>query len=166
MKPEDLEYFNRFLREFQEETDRGAALVGAALLDQQLLDLLSSHLLDKKQSRELLQGGTAPLGTFSARIKASYCLGLLTDLEHRELQLIRKVRNEFAHHVHGLAFQTERISGLCSQFYDRMPDAEEKEIERSVRTRYIDAVIFNSLALWYRPQHALKFKAEQQNWPY
>ena len=166
MKPDDLEYFNKFLMEFQEETDRGAALVGAALLDEQLLELLSSHMLDKKQSKELLQGGTAPLGTFSARIKAAYCLGLLTDLEYRELQNIRKVRNEFAHQVHGLAFEAKKVSALCDQFYDRMPDAKEKGIERSMRARYIDAVLFTSLALWYRPQHALKFKAEQRQWPY
>ena len=113
MREEDLEYFSGFLKEFQAETDRGAALVGAALLDKQLHDLLRSHLLDKKESLELLEGGSAPLGTFSARIKASYCLGLITDLEHRELQLIRKVRNEFAHQTHGLTFQNEKIASLC-----------------------------------------------------
>lgn len=166
MKPEDLEYFSKFLKEFQDETDRGAALVGAALLDEQLLALLKSHFLKKKQSIELLEGGTAPLGTFSARIKASYCLGLITDLEHKELQLIRKIRNEFAHHVHGLGFEDDAITTLCNNFYDRMPDAKEKGIPRSSRARYIDSVIFTSLALWYRPQHATKYKAEQREWPY
>lgn len=166
MKPEDLEYFSKFLKEFQGETDRGAALVGAALLDEQLLELLKSHLLKKKQSKELLEGGTAPLGTFSARIKASYCLGLITDLEHKELQLIRKVRNEFAHHVHGLSFKDDAITSLCNNFYVRIPDAKEKGILRDSRARYIDSVIFTSLALWYRPQHAGKYKAEQREWPY
>lgn len=166
MKPEDLEYFSKFLKEFQAETDRGAALVGAALLDEQLLELLKSHLLKKKQSKELLEGGTAPLGTFSARIKASYCLGLITDLEHKQLQLIRKVRNEFAHHVHGLSFGDDAITALCNNFYDRMPDAKDKGIPRDARARYIDSVIFTSLALWYRPQHAEKYKAEQREWPY
>lgn len=166
MKPEDLEYFSNFLKEFQGETDRGAALVGAALLDQQLLELLTSHFLKQKPTKELLEGGTAPLGTFSARIKVAYCLGLVTDLEHKELQLIRKVRNEFAHHVHGLTFEDEKITSFCSQFYDRMPDAKEKGITRSARMRYIDAVLFTSLALWYRPRYAEKYKAEQREWPY
>lgn len=166
MKPEDLEYFSKFLKEFQAETDRGAALVGVALLDEQLLELLKSYLLKKKQSKELLEGGTAPLGTFSARIKASYCLGLITDLEHKELQIIRKVRNEFAHHVHGLSFADDAITALCNNFYDRMPDAREKAVFRDARARYIDSVIFTSLALWYRPQHAEKHKAEQHEWPY
>jgi mannitol operon repressor len=164
--PKDLEYFSGFMKEFQDETDRGASLVGAALLDKQLLDLLHSHFLDKKESKELLEGGSAPLGTFSGRIKASYCLGLITDLEHSELQLIRKIRNEFAHQTHGLAFQNEKIASLCSHLRDRMPDAGEKGIERTIRAKFIDAVLFTSLALWYRPQHADEFKAKQRQWPY
>ena len=166
MLPEDLQYFSSFLQEFQDETDRGAALVGAALLDKQLLDLLRSHVLDKKESAELLEGGSAPLGTFSARIKVSYCLGLITDVEHRELQLIRKVRNEFAHQTHGLTFQDGKIASLCSNLRDRMPDAKEKGIERTTRTKFIDAVLFTSLALWYRPRYAAEFKARQREWPY
>lgn len=166
MREEDLEYFSGFLKEFQAETDRGAALVGVALLDKQLHDLLRSHLLDKKESLELLEGGSAPLGTFSARIKASYCLGLLTDLEHRELQLIRKVRNEFAHQTHGLTFQNEKIASLCGNLLDRMPDAKENGIERPIRVKFIDSVLFTSLALWYRPQHAAGVKAKQRQWPY
>lgn len=166
MHQADLDYFSGFLKEFQNETDRGAALVGAALLDKQLLDLLKSHLLKKKESSELLEGGTAPLGTFSARIKACYCIGLITDLEHKELQLIRKIRNEFAHHTHGLTFQAEKVAALCGQLHDRMPDAKEKNIERTVRAKYIDAVIFTSMALWYRPQHAGKYKVGQREWPY
>ena len=166
MRPEDLEYFSDFLKEFQDETDRGAALVGAALLDKQLFDLLRSHFLDKKESVELLEGGSAPLGTFSARIKASYCLGLISDLEHGELQLIRKVRNEFAHQTHGLIFQNEKVISLCGNLRDRMPDAKEKGIERTTRAKFIDAVLFTSLALWYRPQHAAEFKARQRQWPY
>jgi len=162
----DLDYFSGFLKEFQNETDRGAALVGAALLDKQLLELLKSHLLENKESTELLEGGSAPLGTFSSRIKACYCLGLLTEQEHRELQLVRKIRNEFAHQTHGLTFQEEKIVSLCGHLHDRMPDAKEKGIERTIRAKFIDAVIFTSLALWYRPQHAKQFKAQERAWPY
>lgn len=166
MLPEDLEYFSCFLKEFQDETDRGAALVGAALLDKQLHGLLLSHFLDKKESLELLEGGSAPLGTFSARIKVTFCLGLITDLEHGELQLIRKIRNEFAHQPHGLTFQNGKISSLCGNLRERMPDAKERGIERPIRSKFIDAVLFTSLALWYRPQHAANLKAKQQRWPY
>jgi mannitol operon repressor len=41
----DFEDFSAFLREFQSETDRGAALVGAALIDQKLADTLRSFFV-------------------------------------------------------------------------------------------------------------------------
>ena len=166
MDEADIAYMSEFLKEFQEETDRGAALVGAALLDQQLLKILKSHFLDKKESLDLLEGGSAPLGTFSSRIKACYCLGLISELEHKELQLIRKIRNEFAHQTHGLESQTEKVASLCKNLFDRMPDAAERGIKRSVRHKFIDAVNFTSLALFYRPSYVEQFKAQQRKWPY
>jgi hypothetical protein len=45
VRDEDVEYFSQFLGEFQGETDRGAALVGAALIDERLHRLLESILL-------------------------------------------------------------------------------------------------------------------------
>jgi len=78
MWPEDREYFAEFLKEFQEETDRGAALVGAALIDTRLERLLCSHLLSTPVAQELVTGGNAPIGPFSSRIKMSYALGLIT----------------------------------------------------------------------------------------
>ena len=160
MRPEDIEYFSVFLKEFQAETDRGTALVGAALLDKQLHDLLRSHFLEKKASSELLEGGFAPLGTFSARAKVTYCLGLITDYEYRELQLIRKVRNVFAHQTHGTTFQNAAVASLCGKLHAFMPEP------RTSRLKFIDSVICTSLALWYRPEYAADLKAKQRQWPY
>jgi mannitol operon repressor len=68
MEDEDVDYVSAFLKEFQEESDRGAALVGAALLDARLVRLLLSHMLPGKVASELVNGRNAPLGAFSARI--------------------------------------------------------------------------------------------------
>jgi mannitol operon repressor len=69
MQQEDVDDFNAFLKEFQAETDRGAALVGAALLDERLRDMLMAFFADRKVGAELLDGGLKPLGSLSARIK-------------------------------------------------------------------------------------------------
>ncbi len=50
MREEDLKYFSEFLKEFQEETDRGAALVGAALIDDRLGRLLKAHFVECKDA--------------------------------------------------------------------------------------------------------------------
>jgi DNA-binding MltR family transcriptional regulator len=164
MREKDLKYFSSFLEEFQRETDRGAALVGAALIDERLEQLLHSHFVECKQTGEILNGGNAPIGTFSARIKLSFCLGLITELEFKEIEIIRRVRNEFAHKVHGLTFNDQRVHDLCQNLKANTPD--QKRFNGDPRQLYINSVILTSLALWYRPEYAAPFKAEMKEWDY
>jgi hypothetical protein len=164
LREEDVKYFSEFLKEFQGETDRGAALVGAALIDERLERLLSSHFLDCKESKDILNGGNAPLAAFNARIKTAYCLGLITELEYKECEIIRKVRNEFAHKVHGLTFQDDRVRNLCSNLKANTPDG--KRFGGDPRQLFINSVILASLALWYRPEYNEPYKAQSKQWKY
>lgn len=154
-----------FLKEFQEESDRGAALVGAALLDARIERLLLAHMLPGKFADDLVKGGNAPLGTFSSRIKACYALGLITTAEREDLHIIRAIRNEFAHKEHGLSFSDFKISSFCSSLKSRRPP-EMIEGGYPPRQRFNDAVLFNAMQLWYRPEHAAQFKAVERAWPY
>jgi mannitol operon repressor len=164
MREEDVRYLSEFLSEFQSETDRGAALVGAALIDDRLERLLRSHFLDCKESSELLDGANAPLGTFSARIKTAYCLGLITELECRECDIIRRVRNEFAHRLHGLTFEDQEVHDLCNDLQANTPDGER--FRGDARQLFINSVILTSLALWYRPEYNEPYRAKTREWDY
>lgn len=166
MHEHDSKYFSEFLVEFQKESDRGAALVGAALLDARLERILRSHFIEGKSSNELLDGGNAPLASFSSRIKCCHALGLITGDEKQDIDLIRAIRNAFAHQDHGLNFENAKIKGLCSSLIPRRPKSIQEKIEYSARIRFIDAVIFNSLQLWYRPEHAHQLKCMAHTWPY
>jgi len=162
--PEDLKYFSSFLTEFQGETDRGAALVGAALIDSRLERLLCSHLAVEEMADELICSNNAPLGTFSSRIKMGYALGLITELEFRESEIIRRVRNEFAHSVHGLDFKGQKVAALCRNLKSNTPDG--KRFDENPRQLFINSVILLSMALWYRPEHAAPFKAQSRAHPW
>ena len=105
--------FNAFLEEINKESDRGAALVCSAMLDDLLEKIISAFLLDNKEANKLLSGFNAPLGTFSARILAAYALGLLSEKEHDECNRLRTIRNEFAHNVHQ-KFADQKVQDLCS----------------------------------------------------
>jgi len=110
-----LKHINAFLEEFQEESDRAAAVLGAAYLDECLSQLIASFLVDDPTKVDrLLQGPLAPLGHFESRISASYCMGLISKNEHHDLQIIRGIRNEFAHELHGLSFSNARVRDKCS----------------------------------------------------
>jgi mannitol operon repressor len=156
----DLEDLAEFVSEFKAETDRGAALVGAALIDNRLERLLRSHFIDSEMAEKLLSK-TAPLGTFSARIDSCYALGLITEVEYRECVLIRRVRNDFAHELHGLTFASPHIANRCREL-----KAWAYDLWGSPRQRFMNSVITLCLVLWHRPAHAAPLRAQHRVWPW
>ena len=164
MRDAELKDFTTFLHEFQSETDRGAALVGAALIDQKLAATLRAYFVPGKTAGELVDGGTAPLGTFSARIKAAHALGLIDAFELRECNLIRKIRNEFAHSVHGLAFADPTIAALCDKLRSDLPGGREAFTGKPRRV-FINAVVLIVLRLTYRAEWVAKEQRVTKSWP-
>ena len=69
----------------------------AAFAEDILGQLIGSYLLDVKAAEDLLYGFNPPLGTLSARIKAGYALGVISEPQFSDLEHLRKIRNEFAH---------------------------------------------------------------------
>jgi hypothetical protein len=102
---------------FTQESDRGVAIVGAAYLDENLAVLLESFLIeDEQRVHELLGAGQfAPLGSFSARTKAAYCLGLISKNEYEDLNTIRGIRNDFAHQRKDVSFAHADVEQKCRQ---------------------------------------------------
>jgi DNA-binding MltR family transcriptional regulator len=88
-----------FFRQLASESDRGAALIGCSLLEDDLEQLLRSAMsrsADQKRVDSLFSG-FAPLATFSAKISVCYALGLIDETLFHDLEIIRKIRNRFAH---------------------------------------------------------------------
>lgn len=164
MRKNDIQYFSMFLDEFQKETDRGAALVGAAMIEDRLERILLSHLLDNNVREELFNGINAPLGNFSSKVKIAYCLGLITDLEYNECEYIRKIRNEFAHSLHGLKFDDQKIKDLCFNLKANTPRGDR--CGGDPRQLFINSVILTSMALFYRPEYNNPYKCKKRNWRY
>lgn len=85
-----------------ERGTRPLVIVGAAKVDDLLLEILRAYLLPKivrpAEQDELLEGDS-PLATFSARIKTCRRLGLIDDTLYRALERLRILRNLSAHSV-------------------------------------------------------------------
>jgi len=105
---------NVFSKQLMGESDRGAALVGAAYLDELLARLFKAKLFDQKISEELLSG-YGPLSSFSARINMAYCLGWIGPETYRDLNLLRKIRNEFAHAHAPVTFAHPGVLSRCDE---------------------------------------------------
>jgi hypothetical protein len=93
----------------------------------------------------------------------AYGLGLITGLEFRECDTIRRIRNEFAHEVHGLTFNSQKPAALCRNLKANTPDGAR--FGEDPRHLFINSVVLLSMALWYRPEHAAPQKAKVRGWP-
>ena len=90
-----LKDFFPFLDTHDSESPRGSVLVACSFLDEQLRTVIDAYLIEDSERASMLEGFNAPLGTFSARIKAAHCLGLISDHERDDCETLRKIRNEF-----------------------------------------------------------------------
>jgi mannitol operon repressor len=157
---EEADDFSAFVKELSEESDRGAALVGAALIDHKLKQLLQSHLISGNTRDELLRDGSGALGDLASRARVAYVLGLITKPEFQECKCIGEIRNRFAHRLHGLKFEQEDIASLCGKLKGFTVDGV------SPRQQYINSVTALCMVLWYRPEHAADRRARPVQWPW
>lgn len=106
----DMNRMNEMVGSFHKETDRGAAILAGSFLEHYLGVYLRSLTTDKRAAEKLFDG-MGPLATFSQRIAVAYAFGFINKRQHGDLELIRRVRNYFAHHpAHG-SFATEEVQG-------------------------------------------------------
>lgn len=132
-----------YLHNFAQETDRAAAVLGGAFVDARLELVLRKRL---SANQDELLGHMGPLGTFSARIDLAWGLRWVDSDSAHDLHVIRKIRNDFAHHLDSeLSFESQSIADRCRNL--RSADAHlrgyEKAKERNpnVSTAIIDGWI-------------------------
>jgi hypothetical protein len=107
---EEMFAFHMLFNEGGTTDDRAIAVVGAAFLDSILERTLFNFMVDdEKEAAKLVEGA---LGTFSGRVTATYCLGLICKTVRDDLRNIGKIRNKFAHEVH-TSFGQESIRAWC-----------------------------------------------------
>jgi DNA-binding MltR family transcriptional regulator len=104
-----------FRHSLSEETDRGCALMAAAYLSDQLERLLRSTFVDDPAAADEIFRPSGPLGSFSAKINVALLVGLLPRNAHHDLDLIRRIRNEFGHVARPLNFEETPIADRCRE---------------------------------------------------
>lgn len=107
--------FQKFLQEHQKESDRGCALIIASNLDNRLSELINSFFINigEKQKKEIFDGNGC-LSSFSSKINICHALGLIPKNEFDDLNIIRKIRNDFAHNEGGIRFTDQNMEDRCN----------------------------------------------------
>lgn len=130
-----LEILNRFVTEIGRQVDQVMVLSLATFLEDTLGRLLIAYFRSCKSTKELVEGFNAPLGTFGSRIKAVYAFGLVTDEQFKDMEILRKVRNHFAHNWEGVSFERNDIQALIGQLSGYTVD--HKPIEGGPREKLL-----------------------------
>ncbi len=134
----DTNQFQDFFTSLAGESDRALAIVSFAYIEDQL-----KMLLCKQFSRNISGGPESlfdafgPLSTAAASIKLAAALNWLSPTTYRNLDLLRKIRNEFAHTpflggftervVDGYLSSMEAVEAVISDGYGE-PDDDLAEI--------------------------------------
>lgn len=112
----DLQYVMLHNKTIRHESSRAAAVLGPAYLDTMLEKLLRLTFIEGSSTVDGLLRHDRVLGSFAVRASLAYSLGLIAAAAKTDLDLIAKVRNEFAHKVDAQDFSNPEVVNLCSQF--------------------------------------------------
>jgi hypothetical protein len=124
------------------KTDREVAILGGALIEGIVFDLLSRVLVDSQFQRlKSLFEYPKPLSSFGNMLSLAYAFSAISADEFHMANVIRKVRNHAAHSI-GLrehdefCFTKEPVRGMLFEFYPKfaMGSAPKELKEEVIRT--------------------------------
>ena len=111
----------KFVAQLAQEGERSAVIIGAAKIEEQVEGLLKAVLVNNPSSNDPLFDSDRALGALSAKIEMAYRLGLFTPELRSALDIVRRIRNQFAHSVEFASLadspqgeRVRRLHELCS----------------------------------------------------
>jgi DNA-binding MltR family transcriptional regulator len=131
--PFSMDYMNAM----RVESDRGAVLVAAAYIDEELADLIRAFLVNDRKITERLLEYPGPCSTLASRCDLAYCLGIFGKDVYADIRTIIKIRNNFAHTKEGATFERQDISDLCSHLTRDMRESGTEMAGVKPRTLFL-----------------------------
>lgn len=106
----------RLLTDSPQYDDRSAALVFTSLLEHSLENALATHfVIPEDKITKLFSYPNGPMSNFSAKIAMGYALGIYDEDMQHDLNMIREIRNAFAHARVEVTFSTPAVATACSE---------------------------------------------------
>jgi DNA-binding MltR family transcriptional regulator len=109
-----FELMNEITNEIKESNDRACIILASSFIEELLRNILDEYLLKDNKSDKEIFDRFGPLSSFSAKIKMSYRLGLISKKEYTQIELFRKIRNKFAHELKCKSFNDADLRDLVN----------------------------------------------------
>ena len=103
-------------------SDRAVGILIASIVEIHLTALIKGSMIKNSVSigGEFVESkmfpSSGPLGSFSAKIRLAYLLGLISEECFRDLENMKNIRNQFAHHLDVGSFEVPTIADKCKNF--------------------------------------------------
>jgi hypothetical protein len=106
--------------ELDNASDRSTAIIGGLLVEDYLAGELLAHLnrTDNDTLNDLF-GRDGPLSTFYSLTQLAYAMAIIDDETMNALNIVRQVRNAFAHAIRPLTFNTPEVFRECQKLAKR-----------------------------------------------
>ena len=106
--------FHQVKREAEESgSHRAMAVIAGAFVEDHLTDLIKSRMVkNEKMHKEMFSPGRA-FGDFGVKINLGYLMGLYSAAALKELDIIKYIRNGFAHRIDTHNFSQQHIRDRC-----------------------------------------------------
>lgn len=115
-----------------DESDRGCVLLSVSYLEDALGKYVLSYLKGNKTFKKKMLNYN--LSNFSSRINFAYSIGLINEKLMNDLNIIRNIRNEFAHSFEPIDFNSEKIDKLVKGLQYKFRDGDEVNNRRQLTT--------------------------------
>jgi hypothetical protein len=133
------------------ETDLGPVIIGHALLEERLGDLIESHILSSEDSIKAhlaylrnSKNRSNPVGSFYASMCYANSLGLINDI-YAALEQLNTIRNAFGHYD-----QTKLELKQVDDIYEALPENVKKVVADFKESKYI-------------PWHLMQYSEEKKS---
>jgi DNA-binding MltR family transcriptional regulator len=147
-----LDEINSLRKQLLVETDRGLCLMAVGRIDLVLTTFLENKLVGSKTLKRDLFSNGGPLSTLSSRIKMAYSLGLISKAHFHGIDMLRMVRNKFAHSDQPITFESVEIMELCMNV-----ELYSTQHERPSRAKFITTYLFLLSALMTELRESVPF---------
>lgn len=105
------------MAEIERQTDRGAAIIGAAYVDLVIREAITARMLPVPDVIKLLFENRGPLQDFGARIQMGFALGIYGRRAYKDLGIVKDIRNAFAHSAEAMDFIHADVARLCASLW-------------------------------------------------
>jgi hypothetical protein len=128
---------DEIIREIEKGSDRSAAIVLAAVLEERLGQLLLTIFEKEESITGRMLKGSGPLAAFSTKIDICFLMGVYAEYMRRALHTMKDVRNIFAHSPVKTTFKTQRVRDLCNN----LPAPVWKSQIQSLKAKDVDELV-------------------------